>query len=172
MDMVEYSISRNHNNQQIKMDEMNQGTAHPTERATKDEAQTMDSKGMGVSKPTERVNRKSEDEASERRRQYREEREQELKDTLPRPSALSPETIQGLRISEETATWLSAYTKVQELYDWIYYAYVYRYSDSSALQNMMDDGVQELWSELADKVMKLAGDSMEDNLCSLDERKL
>ena len=88
MNMVEYSISRNHNNQQIKMDEMNQGTAHPTERATKDEAQTMDSKGMGVSKPTERVNRKSEDEASERRRQYREEREQELKDTLPRPSAL------------------------------------------------------------------------------------
>ena len=46
------------------MDEMKQGTAHPTERATKDEA-------------------------SERRRQYREEREQELKDTLPRPSALS-----------------------------------------------------------------------------------
>ena len=103
------------------MDEMNQGTAHPTEWATKDEAQAMDSKGVGVSKPTERV---------------------------------------------------SAYTKVQELYDWIYYAYVYRYSDSSALKNMMDDGVQELWSELADKVMKLAGDSMEDNLCSLEGRKL
>ena len=49
---------------------------------------------------------------------------------------------------------------------------MYRYSDSSALQNMMDDGVQELWSELADKVMKLAGDSMEDNLCSLEGRKL
>jgi len=49
---------------------------------------------------------------------------------------------------------------------------VYRYSDSAALKNMMDDGVQELWSELADKVMKLAGDSIADNLCSLDERKL
>lgn len=61
---------------------------------------------------------------------------------------------------------------MQELYDWIYYAYVYRYSDSAALKNMMDDGVQELWSELADKVMKLAGDSIADNLCSLDERKL
>ena len=154
------------------MNEMKQGTALPTEGATKEEAQTMNSKGVGVSKPTEWANRMREEVTNELRRMLDEEREQELQNALPRPSALSPEKIQGFSISEETATWLSAYTKVQELYDWIYYAYVYRYSDSSALQNMMDDGVQELWSELADKVMKLAGDSMEDNLCSLDERKL
>ena len=154
------------------MNEMKQGTALPTERATKEEAQTMNSKGVGVSKPTEWANRMREEVTNELRRLLDEEREQELQNALPRPSALSPEKIQGLRVSEETATWLSAYTKVQELYDWIYYAYVYRYSDSSALQNMMDDGVQELWSELADKVMKLAGDSMEDNLCSLEGKKL
>ena len=128
------------------MNEMKQGTASPTERATS-KAQTQ-------------------------WEEYQAKRAQELKDTLPRPSALSPEKIQGLRISEETATWLSAYTKVQELYDWIYYAYVYRYSDSAALKNMTDDGVQALWSELADKIMNLAGDSIADNLCSLDERKL
>ena len=128
------------------MNEMKQGTAHPNEGATS-KAQTQWA-------------------------EYQAKRAQELKDTLPRPSALSPEKIQGLRVSEETATWISAYTKVQELYDWIYYAYVYRYSDSAALNNMVDDGVHSLWSELADKVMKLAGDSIADNLCSLDERKL
>ena len=154
------------------MNEKKQGTALPTEGATKEEAQTMNSKGVGLDTPTEWANRMSEEIANELRRMYDREREQELQNALPRQSALSPEKIQGFSISEETATWLSAYTKVQELYDWIYYAYVYRYSDSAALKNMMDDGVQELWSELADKVMKLAGDSIADNLCSLDERKL
>ena len=123
---------------------------------------------QGTALPTEWANSKAQTQWEE----YQARRAQELKDTLPRPSALSPEKIQGLRISEETATWISAYTKVQELYDYIYYAYVYRYSDSSALKNMVDDGVQALWSELADKIMKMAGDSIADNLCSLDERKL
>ena len=149
------------------MDEMKQGTAHPTERATSKQMMNEETK-QGTASHNDGATSKAQTQWEE----YQTQRVQELRDTLPRPSALSPETIQGLRISEETATWLSAYTKVQELYDWIYYAYVYRYSDSSALQNMMDDGVQELWSELADKVMKLAGDSMEDNLCSLEGRKL
>lgn len=123
---------------------------------------------QGTALPTERANSKAQTQWEE----YQAKRAQELNDTLPRPSALSPEKIQGLRISEETATWISAYTKVQELYDWIYYAYVYRYSDRAALNNMVDDGVHALWSELSDKIMKLAGDSIADNLCSLDERKL
>lgn len=149
------------------MNEMKQGTAHPTERANSKQMINEGTK-QGTASPNEGATSKAQTQWEE----YQAKRAQELKDTLPRPSALSPEKIQGLRFSEETATWLSAYTKVQELYDWIYYAYVYRYSDSAALKNMMDDGVQELWSELADKVMKLAGDSIADNLCSLDERKL
>lgn len=149
------------------MNEKKQGTAHPTERAN--------SKQMineGVKQGTASPNAGATSKAQTQWEEYQTQRAQELRDTLPRPSALSPEKIQGLSLSEETATWLSAYTKVQELYDWIYYAYVYRYSDSAALKNMVDDGVQELCSELSDKVMKLAGDSIEDNLCSLDERKL
>lgn len=149
------------------MNEMKQGTAHPTERANSKQMMNEETK-PGTASHNDGATSKAQTQWEE----YQTQRAQELRDTLPRPSALSPETIQGLRISEETATWLSAYTKVQELYDWIYYAYVYRYSDSSALQNMMDDGAQELWSELADKVMKLAGDSMEDNLCSLEGKKL
>lgn len=123
---------------------------------------------QGTALPTEGANSKAQTQWEE----YQAKRAQELNDTLPRPSALSPEKIQGLRVSEETATWISAYTKVQELYDWIYYAYVYRYSDSAALSNMIDDGVYSLWCELGDKVMKIAGDSITDSLCSLDERKL
>lgn len=149
------------------MNEKKQGTALPTEGAN---SKQMINEGMkqGTASPNAGATSKAQTQWEE----YQTQRAQELKDTLPRPSALSPEKIQGLRISEETATWISAYTKVQELYDWIYYAYVYRYSDSSALNNMVDDGVQDLWSELADKIMKLAGDSIADNLCSLDERKL
>ena len=149
------------------MNEMKQGTALPTEGANSKQMINERTK-QGTASLNEGATSKAQTQWEE----YQAKRTQELKDTLPRPSALSPEKIQGLRFSEETATWLSAYTKVQELYDWIYYAYVYRYSDSAALKNMMDDGVQALWSELADKVMKLAGDSIADNLCSLDERKL
>lgn len=149
------------------MNEKKQGTAHPTERANSKQMINEGTK-QGTVHPTEGATSKAQTQWEE----YQARRTQELKDTLPRPSALSPEKIQGIRVSEETATWISAYTKVQELYDWIYYAYVYRYSDSAALKIMVDDGVQALWSELADKVMKLAGDSIADNLCSLDERKL
>lgn len=149
------------------MNEKKQGTALPNEGAN---SKQMINEGMkqGTASPNAGATSKAQTQWEE----YQARRTQELKDTLPRPSALSPEKIQGLRISEETATWISAYTKVQELYDWIYYAYVYRYSDSAALNNMVDDGVHALWSELTDKIMKLAGDSIADNLCSLDERKL
>lgn len=155
------------NNQQITMNEKKQGTALPNEGAN---SKQMINEGMkqGTASPNAGATSKAQTQWEE----YQARRTQELKDTLPRPSALSPEKIQGLRISEETATWISAYTKVQELYDYIYYAYVYRYSDSAALKIMVDDGVQALWSELADKIMKMAGDSIADNLCSLDERKL
>jgi hypothetical protein len=149
------------------MNEKNQGTAHPNEWVNSKQMENEGTK-QGTASHNEGATSKAQTQWEE----YQAKRAQELNDTLPRPSALSPEKIQGLRISEETATWLSAYTKVQELYDWIYYAYVYRYSDSAALNNMVDDGVHSLWSELADKVMKLAGDSIADNLCSLDERKL
>ena len=149
------------------MNEMKQGTAHPTEGAN---SKQMINEGMKLG--TDSPNAGATSKAQTQWEEYQTQRSQELKDTLPRPSALSPATIQGLRISEETATWISAYTKVQELYDYIYYAYVYRYSDSAALKIMVDDGVQALWSELADKIMKMAGDSIADNLCSLDERKL
>lgn len=149
------------------MNEKKQGTALPTEGAN---SKQMINEGMkqGTASPNAGATSKAQTQWEE----YQARRTQELKDTLPRPSALSPEKVQGLRISEETATWISAYTKVQELYDWIYYAYVYRYSDSAALKIMVDDGVQALWSELADKIMKMAGDSIADTLCSLDERKL
>lgn len=149
------------------MNEKKQGTALPNEGAN---SKQMINEGMkqGTASP----NAGATSEAQTQWEEYQAQRAQELRDTLPRPSALSPEKIQGFSISEETATWLSAYTKVQELYDWIYYAYVYRYSDRAALNNMVDDGVQDLWSELSDKIMKLAGDSIADNLCSLDERKL
>lgn len=157
-----------HNNQQITMNEMKQGTAHPTERANSKQMMNEGTK-QGTASHNDGATSKAQTQWEE---YHQAKRTQELKDTLPRPSALSPEKIQGLRVSEETATWISAYTKVQELYDWIYYAYVYRYSDSAALNNMVDDGVHSLWSKLADKVMKLAGDSIADNLCSLDERKL
>lgn len=154
------------------MNEMKQGTALPTEGATKEEAQTMNSKGVGVSKPTEWANRMRAEVTNELRRMLDEEREQELQNALPRPSALSPEKIQGFSISEETATWLSAYTKVQELYDWIYYAYVYRYSEEAAFKHMVDDGVQELWEELADKLIKSTGYSITDNLACKNENIL
>ena len=154
------------------MNEKKQGTALPTEGATKEEAQTMNSKGVGLDTPTEWANRMSEEIANELRRVYDREREQELQNALPRPSALSPEKIQGFSISEETATWISAYTKVQELYDWIYYAYVYRYSEDRALKQMVDDGVQDLWNELADKLIKSAGYSITDNLGCMNENIL
>ena len=149
------------------MNEKKQGTALPTERANSKQMMN-----EGTKQGTASHNDGATSKAQTQWEEYQAKRTQELKDTLPRPSALSPEKIQGLRVSEETATWISAYTKVQELYDWIYYAYVYRYSDSAALKIMGDDGVQALWSELADKIMKLAGDSIADNLCSLDEREL
>lgn len=128
------------NSKQMINEGMKQGTASPNAGATS-EAQTMNSKGVGLDTPNEWANRMSEEIANELRRMYDREREQELQNALPRQSALSPEKIQGFSISEETATWLSAYTKVQELYDWIYYAYVYRYSEDRALKQMVDDGV-------------------------------
>ena len=114
------------------MNEMKQGTALPTEGAN--------SKQMineGTKQGTASYNEEATSKAQTQWEEYQAKRAQELNDTLPRPSALSPEKIQGLRISEETATWISAYTKVQELSDWIYYAYVYRYSDRAALNNML-----------------------------------
>jgi hypothetical protein len=46
-------------------------------------------------------------------------RAHELQDPHPFPIALTPEQVQAMTISKETAIWISAYSKVQELFEYI-----------------------------------------------------
>ena len=113
--------------------------------------------------PTERATERSEYEAM---------RAQELQDARPRTIALTPEQVQTLAISEETATWISAYTKVQEMYDYIYYAYVFSFTEKYATDKMVEDGVLDLWSELGDKVMKNVGWSIGGQLGCITDKTI
>ena len=113
--------------------------------------------------PTERATERSEYEAM---------RAQELQDARPRTTALTPEQVQTLAISEETATWISAYTKVQEMYEYIYYAYVFSFTEERATDKMIEDGVLDLWSELGDKVMKNVGWSIGGQLGCITDKTI
>ena len=113
--------------------------------------------------PTERATERTEYEAM---------RAQELQDARPRTTALTPEQVQTLAISEETATWISAYTKVQEMYEYIYYAYVFSFTEKCATDRMIEDGVLDLWSELGDKVMKNVGWSIGGQLGCITDKTI
>ena len=106
------------------------------------------------------------------RTEYEAMRAQELQDASPRPIALTPEQAQELTISEETATWISAYTKVQEMYEYIYYAYVLSFTEKYATDKMTEDGVLDLWSELGDKVMKNVGWSIGGQLGCITDKTI
>lgn len=78
----------------------------------------------------------------------------------PRPEALSPEQVQGLGISYQTAVWISTYTKVNELYSWLVYAYATMYGEKYSDDVMERAGVTALWSQLGDKILEEVGDSV------------
>ena len=123
----------------------------------------MNATKQGGALPTERATERSEYEAM---------RAQELQDARPRTIALTPEQVQTLAISEETATWISAYTKVQEMYEHIYYAYVFSFTEERATDKMIEDGVLDLWSELGDKVMKNVGWSIGGQLGCITDKTI
>lgn len=83
-----------------------------------------------------------------------------LVENPPRPEALTPEEVQALTISRETAVWISTYTKVNELYSFLIYAYATMYGEAYAEGFMEKAGVTALWSELGDKILKEVGDSV------------
>ena len=123
----------------------------------------MEETKQGGALPTERATERTEYEAM---------RAQELQDARPRTIALTPEQVQTLAISEETATWISAYTKVQEMYEYIYYAYVFSFTEECATDKMIEDGVLDLWSELGDKVMKNVGWSIGGQLGCITDKTI
>ena len=123
----------------------------------------MEATKQGGALPTERATERTEYEAL---------RAQELQDARPRTIALTPEQVQTLAISEETATWISAYTKVQEMYEHIYYAYVFSFTEERATDKMIEDGVLDLWSELGDKVMKNVGWSIGGQLGCITDKTI
>ena len=93
-------------------------------------------------------------------------------DVRPKASALTPEQVQAMTISEETAIWISTYSKVQELFDYIRYAYVATYAEEGAGVMMEKDKVLELWEALGDTVLNGVKESMYHKLGVINPTKL
>lgn len=123
----------------------------------------MNATKQGGALPTERATERNEYEAM---------RAQELQDARPFPIALTPEQVQTLAISEETATWISAYTKVQELFEYIRCAYVATYTEGGADVMMERGDVLELWGKLGDAVLNGVKESMYNKLGEVNPTKL
>ncbi len=150
------------------MEEMKQGTAHPTERATKDEAQTQNSKGVGVSKPTEWANRMSENEATEgaisetermESKRYECDRLKTIKEVRSR--GICGQTASAIRALEALQIFWGAYMS----------ACVYneggweRYDCEDRAFDRLQKEIGELYDELEHKVLDKIGDSIRVNMC-------
>lgn len=123
----------------------------------------MNAMKQGEALPTERATERNEYEATQVK---------ELDDARPKESALTPEQVQSMTISEETAIWISTYSKVQELFDYIRYAYVATYAEEGAGVMMEKDKVLELWEALGDTVLNGVKESMYHKLGVINPTKL
>ena len=75
-----------------------------------------------------------------------------------------------MTISKETAIWISAYSKVQELFEYIRYAYVATYTEGGAEVMMERGDVLELWEKLGDAVLNGVKESMYNKLGEVNLR--
>lgn len=133
---------------------MKQGTALPTEGATKEEAQTMNSEG--VSKPTERAISETERMESTR---YEHNRLKTIKEV--RSKGICGQTASALRALEALQLFWSAYSDAC-VYDeggWE------RYDCEDRAFDRFQKEIGELYDELEGKVLKKISESIRVNMC-------
>jgi hypothetical protein len=136
------------------MEEMKQGTALPTEGATKEEAQTMNSKD--VSKPTERAISETERMESTR---YEHNRLKTIKEV--RSKGICGQTASALRALEALQLFWSAYSDAC-VYDeggWE------RDDCEDRAFDRFQKEIGELYDELEGKVLKKISESIRVNMC-------
>ena len=136
------------------MNEMKQGTALPTEGATKEEAQTMNSKD--VSKPTERAISETERMESTR---YEHNRLKTIKEV--RSKGICGQTASALRALEALQLFWSAYSDAC-VYDeggWE------RDDCEGRAFDRFQKEIGELYDELEGKVLKKISESIRVNMC-------